>query len=160
MAILCCKLDMLENNCCTRQAEPRHLTITLTCDIDLWPWPVTLTPGMTSNSDVQKLFFFCIWPWPLTYDVDQHSQPSLGQGQPHMPKIKVMGQTVQQGEHTQTNRRMDVTMHIISLLCYTLIKIQVGSLECIMGILSLLNSKLCESNPPHKYLDYNSPSSS
>ncbi len=87
-------------------AARQKLTLTLTHDLDpdLWPWPWPLTLTLKQgNIEVQTQFLaFDLWPTTLTYN------PNLAKVKVDpIPKIKVVGQTVQPWEVGQTDGWMD-----------------------------------------------------
>ncbi len=83
-------------------------------DLDLWPWPMTLTPTLKQgNSDVKTRFLafdLDLWPTTLTY-------------LPNLAKVKVnlctKYQTVQPWE--QIDRRTGAAKYIISLNLWSII---------------------------------------
>ncbi len=91
---------------------------TFDLDHEIWPWPwnVTLTVTLTlkqiqrpQNVIVNTFYYrvtltFDLRPWPtIPAQLRSRSNP--------MPKIKVIGQTVQTGELGQTNRQTDRQSH-------------------------------------------------
>ncbi len=72
------------------------------CAPEIWPWPLTLTLTFYLKARQQwcQNMIFDIWPWSLTYDLDLQSQSRSTS----IPKINVVGQTVQTGSNRQTNK--------------------------------------------------------
>ncbi len=69
------------------KAEPQiSTTAHQKFEIDLWPWPLTLTPTFDLDLTLKQNTIFCIWPWPLTYDPDLQCQSSQCQSRPSYQK--------------------------------------------------------------------------
>ncbi len=82
----------------SEQEKCRHIcqTLTLTFDIDIWPWSVIPTDlwhwpykrqmwqtVMLNNDQIT------LWPWPLSYNIGPQSQASKGKGGPSCKKSRL-----------------------------------------------------------------------
>ncbi len=95
----------------------RHLTLTLTFDLDpeLWSWPQS---KIILNKQWSPNTIFSVWPWLLTYDLDLQSHPSLGQGRPHTKSQDHRSNGSNSRAQTRhTHGQTDATKYIIYLLC-------------------------------------------
>ena len=124
-------LSLVIGACCTQQSrassinrcapEIWHWPLTLTHDIDLdlWPWPQPLTLTLKqANSHVKTQFWafdLDLWPTTLTYiaslakvKVELHAKDE---------GCRSNGSTMRVQTNGRTDRQMDATNSIISLLC-------------------------------------------
>ena len=107
--------------CCPWQAEPLISTTThQTFDLDLSPWPRTLTltlirPLTLTSSQVKGNSDVKTQVWAFDHDLWPEIQAQQRSRSTPIPEIKVKGQMVQTGELRQTDKRMDERYKVHSL---------------------------------------------